>query len=315
MNIIVKAYGSAVPKKSLSNDDLAMMVDTSDEWIFSRTGIKSRHILEEGEGLSDLCVEAARKALDAAGIAAKDIGLIIAGTSTADNHFPSTACCVQAAIGAEGAAAFDLSAACSGFVYALHVADAMLRTAKYQYALVLGADALSKIVNWQDRGTCVLFGDGAGALVLEKREDEDKQGILASFIAGDGSKGECLLCPSKGEYPYITMQGQEVFKFAVRTVPESIEKVMQEAGLSKDDVKMYILHQANIRILEAVAKRLDEPMEKFPSNLERFGNTSGASIILLLDELLTEAKLVKGDTVVLCGFGAGLTWGAVAITI
>ncbi len=314
MNISLKACGSAIPKKYLSNDDLANMVDTSDEWIFSRTGIRGRHVLLEDESLSDLCIEASKKALENSGIKAEDIELIIVGTSTPDNNFPNTACVIQAALGVNKAFGFDISAACSGFVYAMHVARALLKTGSYKNALVLGGDALSKIIDWKDRSTCVLFGDGAGAAVLEC-SNEDESDILSSVMYSDGVRKDVLTCPSKGDYPFIKMQGQDVFKFAVRTVPETLEKAMAEAGISKNEVKMYVLHQANIRILEAVAKRLGESMDKFPDNLERVGNTSGASVILLLDELLRNKKLQKGDIIVMCGFGAGLTWGAVTIRI
>lgn len=314
MNILLEACGSALPKKILSNDDLANMVDTSDEWIFSRTGIKTRHILEKDESLNDLCIEASKKAIEKSLIKAENIDLIVVGTSTPDNNFPNTACTIQAAVGAKQAICFDVSAACSGFIYAMHLAKSLMKSENYKTALVIGADALSKVIDWQDRTTCILFGDGAGAAIL-KADKNEKSGILSSFIASDGSRKDSLTCPSRGEYPYISMKGQEVFKFAVRTVPEAIEKSILDAGIKKEDVKMYVLHQANIRILEAVAKKLGEPMEKFPSNLERLGNTSGGSVILLLDELLRENKLRKGDIIVISGFGAGLSYGAMTIII
>lgn len=314
MNIILDTCGSALPKKVLTNDDLSKMVDTSDEWIFSRTGIKTRHILKEDESLNDLCIKAATKALENSLVKAEDIELIIVGTSTADNNFPNTACSIQDAIGAKKAICFDLSAACSGFIYAMHIAKAMMKSEGHKNALVIGADAMSKITDWQDRSTCILFGDGAGAAVLVSNEDENR-GILSSFIASDGSKKDSLICKSRGDYPFISMQGQEVFKFAVRTVPEAIQKAILDAGIEKEDVKMYVLHQANIRILEAVAKKLDEPIEKFPSNLERLGNTSGGSLLILLDELLRNNKLKKGDVIVISGFGAGLSYGAMTIKL
>lgn len=315
MNILLKECASAVPKKCLTNVDLEGMVDTSDEWIFSRTGIKKRYILEKDENLSDLCIQAAKRALDKSDIEAGNIDLIIVATSTPDNNFPSIACSVQAEIKADKAVAFDISAACSGFLYALEIAKDMLGFGKYANALIIGADALSKIVDWENRETCVLFGDAAGACILGKEFSNEKRGIIASDIFSDGSKKSALTCATKGDYPFIKMNGQEVFKFAVRTVPLAIENILEKANISKEDIKMYILHQANIRIIEAVAKKLNENIEKFPTNLSEYGNTSAGSIILLLDELIQNKKLKKDDLIVLSGFGAGLTWAVMLIKI
>ncbi len=294
--------GSAVPEQVVTNDDLARFVDTSDEWIRTRTGIKERRIASAESGTSDLAIQAAKEALINAGVSADELDIIILATSSADCCFPSGACEVQAAIGAYKAAAFDLSAACSGFVYALNTIHGFFKAGIYRTGLVIGADTLSKLIDWNDRGTCVLFGDGAGAAVVRAEE----KGILHMTMGADGTRGDALECGGrttgnfltgkKPELGYMTMDGQEVFKFAVKTVPEAI--------------KYFILHQANYRIFESIAKRLKIPMEKFPTNLERFGNTSGATIPILLDEMNREGKLQRGDKLVLAGFGAGLTWGA-----
>ena len=319
MEIELCGTGCALPKKRLSNDDLSRMVDTSDAWIRERTGISYRHVVSEDESLAGLCSIASVRALEAAGIEARELDLIIVGTSTPDQHFPSCACTVQGQIGAEKAACFDVSAACSGFLYALHIAKHMMETGVYAKTLIIGGDVLSTHVDWTDRGTCVLFGDSAGAAVLIRKEkkEEDKKGtdcgILGSFIASDGSRKDSLTCNVLGKDRFIQMGGQEVFKFAVRTVPESIEKVLDISGLGKEDVGVYILHQANCRILESVARKLGEPIEKFPQNLDQRGNTSAGSVPILLDELVREGKLKKGDTAVLAGFGAGLTWGALTL--
>ena len=254
MEIELCGTGCALPKKRLSNDDLSRMVDTSDAWIRERTGISYRHVVSEDESLAGLCSIASVRALEAAGIEARELDLIIVGTSTPDQHFPSCACTVQGQIGAEKAACFDVSAACSGFLYALHIAKHMMETGVYAKTLIIGGDVLSTHVDWTDRGTCVLFGDGAGAAVLIRKEkkEEDKKGtdcgILGSFIASDGSRKDSLTCNVLGKDRFIQMGGQEVFKFAVRTVPESIEKVLDISGLGKEDVGVYILHQANCRI-------------------------------------------------------------------
>lgn len=316
MKISLKSSGFALPGKRMTNVDLSKIVDTSDEWISSRTGIKTRYILSNDEKLSELCIKAAKDCLKESFEDNPTIDLIIVATSTSDNCFPSMAHVVQESIGATNAVAFDISSACSGFIYALAVAKSMLDSGYYKKALVIGADALSKYIDWKDRSTCVLFGDGAGAVVLESADDkENTSDILAVSLGSDGTGKESLMCEIKGEYPFITMQGQDVFKFAVRKVPKSIEEALGLSGVKKEEVKMYILHQANIRIIEAVAKKLEEPTKKFPSNLEKYGNTSAGSIPILLGELLKQKKLQKGDLIVLSGFGAGLSWGSIVLKI
>ncbi|WP_394524134.1 beta-ketoacyl-ACP synthase III [Lacrimispora sp. JR3] len=316
MTIKIIGTGSAVPEQVVTNDDLAKIVDTNDEWIRTRTGIEERRIASAGSGTSHMATEAAKKALAQAGISAKDLDIIIFATSTPDCCFPSGACEVQAAIGADKAVAFDISAACSGFIFALHTVHSFFKAGIYQTGLVIGADTLSKIIDWQDRSTCVLFGDGAGAAVVRAEE----HGTLHMTMGSDGSKASALACTArttdsfltgkKPELGYMTMDGQEVFKFAVKTVPEAIRTVLSEGGTHIDEIKYFVLHQANYRIFESIAKRLKISMEKFPTNLERFGNTSGATIPILLDEMNREGKLERGDKIVLAGFGAGLTWGA-----
>ncbi len=316
MTIKIIGTGSAVPEQVVTNDDLAKIVDTNDEWIRTRTGIEERRIASAGSGTSHMAAEAAKKALAQAGISAKDLDIIILATSTPDCCFPSGACEVQAAIGADRAVAFDISAACSGFIFALHTVHSFFKAGIYQTGLVIGADTLSKIIDWQDRSTCVLFGDGAGAAVVRAEEN----GTLHMTMGSDGSKASALACTArttdsfltgkKPELGYMTMDGQEVFRFAVKTVPEAIRTVLSEGGTHIDEIKYFVLHQANYRIFESIAKRLKISMEKFPTNLERFGNTSGATIPILLDEMNREGKLERGDKIVLAGFGAGLTWGA-----
>lgn len=313
--------GSCVPERIVTNDDLAQIVETSDEWIQSRTGIRERRI-SEGADTAELAAGAAKAALENAGVSADDVDLILVATSTPDHCFPNAACMVQAAIGAERAVAYDISAACSGFLFAVNTAHAFLGSGIYKTALVIGADTLSKIVDWSDRSTCVLFGDGAGAAVLRVEEGE-KSGIFAMKMGSDGKKGPVLSCVSRTvgnfltntepQIGYMTMDGQEVFKFAVKKVPETIKELLDENGLEPKDVKHYVLHQANYRIAEAIAKRLKVSMEQIPTNMEHYGNTSGASIPLLLDELNRAGKIQKGDLLVLAGFGAGLTWGATLV--
>lgn len=320
MTIRIVGTGSYAPERVVTNDDLAAMMDTSDEWIRTRTGIRQRRI-SEGIGVSGMAAEAAERAIENAGIQAEEIDLILLGTSTPDSCFPNGACEVQAAIGARRAAAYDISAACSGFLFALNTAYGFLKAGLYRTVLVIGADCLSKVVNWKDRGTCVLFGDGAGAVVVAAEEGTDKTaGILHMLMGADGRKGPVLACTSRTvgnfltgtepELGYMTMDGQEVFKFAVKKVPEVIEALLEESQTDLAEVKYFVLHQANYRISEAVAKRLRVSMDRVPVNIDRYGNTSGASVPLLLDELNRAGKLQKGELLVLAGFGAGLTWGA-----
>ena len=307
--------GSYVPAQVVTNEDLAKIVDTSDEWIAGRTGIRQRRVVRE-EGTSHMAAEAARKALENAGMDAKELDLILMGTTSPDHCFPSGACEVQEAIGAVNACGFDVSAACSGFLFALSTMQAFIQAGIYRTGLVIGADCISKLVDWKDRSTCVLFGDGAGAAVV-RAEDT---GVIHTVMKSDGAKWNVLSCVSRTggnfingittEPGFITMDGQEVFKFAVKTVPACIHQVLEESGVSIDEVKYFVLHQANYRIVESVAKRLKQPMDKFPMNMEFYGNTSAATVPILLDEMNRAGKLNKGDKIVMSGFGAGLTWGA-----
>ncbi|MCI7321790.1 MAG: ketoacyl-ACP synthase III [Lachnospiraceae bacterium] len=308
--------GSALPSKVVSNDDLAQVMDTSDEWIRSRTGICSRHIAVE-ETTTGLAVEASKKALDEAGISGEDIDLIIAATVSSDYLFPTLACEVQAAIGAKNATAFDISAGCSGFLFALATADGYFATGRFQKALIIGAEVLSKMMDWDDRSTCVLFGDGAGAAVVSAEEDH----LLSMVQGSDGAGGMALMCENRPvnnlyrqlgpqTYSFTKMNGSEVYKFAVRTVPQAISEALEKAQISVDQVKYFLLHQANLRIIESVAKRLRQPIDKFPTNLEECGNVSAASVPILLDKVRGEGMIEKGDKIVMAGFGAGLTWGA-----
>ena len=312
--------GSYLPEYVVTNDDLAKLVDTSDEWIASRTGIRNRRIATNESGV-DMAAAAAEEALKDAGMDGSEIDLILVATCSSDFQFPSTACLVQKAIHATNAAAFDLSAACTGFVVAYNTAAAYLNAGVYQTALIIGSESLSNLTNWKDRGTCILFGDGAGAAVLKS---EDMRYYLP-VTHSDGSKGEALCCrsrydrselspedlPKTDEKEYLMqMDGREVFMFAVKSVPQAVKEVLEKNNVAQEEISFYILHQANKRIVEAIAKRLGEPLEKFPMNLEEYGNTSSASIPILLDELNRAGKLQKGQKIILAGFGAGLTWGA-----
>lgn len=310
--------GSYVPGQIVTNDDLAKIVETSDEWILERTGIRERRIGIE-EGTSYMAAKAAQRALENAGVEAEEIDLIMLATSSPDHCFPNGACEVQAAIGAVNATAFDISAACSGFEFALSTVQAFIQSGVYQTALIIGADCLSKLTDWTDRGTCVLFGDGAGAAVVRA----DETGIIHSVMGSDGIRGAVLSCVARsngnflnGKTPglgYMYMDGQEVFKFAVKKVPECIRQLLKESDTDIEEISYFVLHQANSRICESVAKRLKQPMEKVPMNIDRYGNTSGATVPILLDELNREGKLNRGDKLVLAGFGGGLTWGAVLL--
>ena len=308
--------GSCLPETVVTNNFLSEIMDTSDEWIRSRTGIRERRLVKE-ETTSSMCIEASRKALEDAGLEPEDIDLILVGTITGDYVTPSTACEIQAGIGAVKAVAFDLNAACSGFLFALNTAHAYLQAGIYRNALVLGAETLSKIMDWSDRSTCVLFGDGAGAAVV--RADSDGHGLMAFEQGSDGAKGMVLACPGRvNNNPlvsnptalnYVAMDGQEVYKFAVTTVPRSIIRVLDKAGLVPEDVDYYVLHQANIRIIQSVAKRLKLSEDKFPISLDHCGNISAGSVPILLDEMNRKGMLKSGMKIVLSGFGAGLTWG------
>lgn len=315
-NIEIIGTGSSIPELKVSNDELARFVDTSDEWISERTGIKERRI-STGENTTELAVQAAQKALVNAGIPAEELDLIIVATVTPDNFFPSTACLVQARIGARKAMSFDISAACTGFIYSLSIAGKFLRSGTHKTALVIGVEVLSKITDWDDRSTCVLFADGAGAAVLQRGEE----GIISEVTESDGNGAENLSCPAmplknkfmpEADCPpnFISMNGREIYKFAVKVIPECILRVLENTGYSLEDIKHIIPHQANVRILEAAAKKLDIDKEKFYVNIHKYGNTSGASIPLALDEMAREGLLEPGDLIIIVGFGAGLTYGA-----
>ncbi len=315
--------GSCLPEKVVTNHDLAKIVDTSHEWIVSRTGIHTRRITDDNTATSDLATNAAKIALERANIKAEDLDLIIVTTVTPDMNFPSTACIVQSNIGAKKAAAFDLEAACSGFLYGISVADQFIKTGAYDNVLVIGAETLSKITNWNDRNTCVLFGDGAGAVVLGPIEEG--RGILSTYLGADGEGGKFLTMPAGGSrmpasiqsveqnLHYIKMDGSEVFKFAVRIMGNAAKKALELCNLRVDDIDYLVPHQANTRIISSAAKRLNLPMEKVYVNLDIYGNMSAASIPVALDEAVSKGEIKKGDNVVLVGFGGGLTWGSCVI--
>ncbi|MGE0875743.1 MAG: beta-ketoacyl-ACP synthase III [Burkholderiales bacterium] len=310
--------GSFLPGPPVTNDDLARRVDTSDAWIRERTGIAARHIAEPTVASSDLALEASRRALEAAGIPAQDIDLIILATSTPDYVFPSTACLLQRKLGIRDCPAFDLQAVCSGFVYALATADKFIRSGQHSRVLVVGAEVFSRILDWKDRGTCVLFGDGAGAVVLAA---DDKPGIHACALHADGSHADILSVPgnvSGGAIvgsPYLQMVGNQVFKFAVKVLDEVARETVAAAGMTIADIDWLIPHQANVRILEATAKRLGLAADRLVVTVDHHGNTSAASIPLALDEYLRAGRIRPGQRVLMEGVGGGFTWGAVLATI
>lgn len=320
MNTRIVGTGHCLPETVVTNDDLAKIMDTSDEWISSRTGIRQRRLVKE-ETTASLAASAAQKALEDAGIQAEDIDLIIVATLSADYITPSCACEVQDMIGAKRAVAFDLNAACSGFLFALNTASMYLKQGVYKNAIVIGAESLSRILDWDDRSTCVLFGDGAGAVVVQATEDDaEGQGIISFTQSSDGARGMVLsgvnrtnnnpLISTGTEPGYLQMNGQEVYKFAVSTVPACITEVLEKAGMDISEIKYFLLHQANVRILQSVGKRLKVSEEKIPISLDHCGNVSAASVPILLDEINKKGMLEKGDKIVLAGFGGGLTWGA-----
>lgn len=316
MSIRIIGTGSALPEKIVSNQDLTELVETSDEWIKERTGIGSRHI-STGETLVSLAAEACEKALENAGREAAEVELLLVATCSPERNIPCAACQVQSVIGANQAVAFDLNAACAGFLFALNTAWAYVEAGIYKNALVAGGEVLSKIVDWTDRGTCILFGDGAGAVYVEKCETG---GILGFVQHSDGTRGDVLKCDSRAlknpyvdramETQFVQMDGREVFSFAVRQVPASIQEVLEQTGVGVADIDLFVLHQANKRIIEGISKRLSMDMERFPINLDRVGNMSAAAIPVLLDELNRQGRLKSGMKLVLSGFGAGLTYGA-----
>jgi len=305
--------GSYLPPRVMENDEFARRLETSDAWIRERTGIARRHVADESQTSSDLALEASKQALQAAGVAASDIDLIVVATSTPDYIFPSTACLLQAKLGVKGCAAFDVQAVCTGFIYALATADSFVRGGTANKALVVGTEVFSRILDWNDRGTCVLFGDGAGAVVLASSE---KPGIHASRLHADGGQVGMLSVPgnvSRGRIvgsPFLQMNGQGVFKFAVRVLDESARETVAAAGMRLADIDWLIPHQANIRIMQSTARKLKLAPEKLIATVDRHGNTSAASIPLALDESVRAGKIKRGDTVMLEGVGGGFTWGA-----
>jgi len=312
----IAGTGGYLPEHCVTNDELATRVDTSDEWISTRTGIRQRHFAADGELASDLALKASLKAIDAAGIAASDLGLIIVATTTPDVVFPSTACILQHKLGVGGCPAYDLQAVCSGFVYALASADLAVRAGHCRHALVVGAEVYSRILDWKDRSTCVLFGDGAGAVVLSASETA---GVLSSHLHADGSYSGILGVPGRIDSgriegsPYVRMDGNSVFRFAVKVLAEVAHEALDANALTALDIDWLIPHQANIRIIEATAKRLGLPMERVVVTVDRHANTSAASIPLALDEAVRDGRIRSGQHVLLEGVGGGFTWGAVLI--
>jgi 3-oxoacyl-[acyl-carrier-protein] synthase-3 len=318
---VITGYGSFAPEKKLTNDELAKMIDTSDEWITTRTGIKVRHITNDSESTAFLATEAAKKALAEAKLDASELDLIIVATITPEMVFPSTASFVQRSLLAKKACVFDLAAACSGFIYGLSIVQQFLESGRYKNALVIGAETLSKITNWSDRTSCILFGDGAGAVVLERSED-GRKGIMYSTMSSDGDFWQALNCQAYGSrYPsdkkledpkkiYMEIKGREVYQQAVRRIIEAVTDCLNHCGLSIDDVNMIISHQMNARIIESAAKRLKLPDEKVFLNIAEYGNTSAASVPIAFDECARSGRIKRGDIIIFVAFGAGLTWGA-----
>ena len=319
----IKIVGSGfyVPEKVLTNADLEKMVDTTDEWITTRSGIKERHILAEDQATSDMAIEAAKQALDDAGVGVDEIDLIVLATATPDTLFPSTSCWVQRGLGADHVPAFDISAACSGFLYGLILSESLILSGAHKRILLIAAESLSRITNWEDRATCVLFGDGAAAVVLE--ESSDDSGMTSYYWAADGNLAELLLQPGGGsrvpisqevvdqKNHFLAMKGNEVFKHAVKRMGEAAEKAVEKAGLSKEDIAYLIPHQANIRIIKATGRRLGLPDEKVFVNIHKYGNMSCVTIPVALHEMKEAGKLKKGDNIVMVAFGSGFTWAGI----
>ena len=316
----ITGWGMAVPEKVLTNEEIARMVDTSDEWIVSRTGIRERRIASQDQSSASLATDAALKALEVADLKPSEVDLIVVATSSPEYLFPATACVVQDQIGAKKAGAFDLSAACTGFIYAVNMAAQAIQSGAIDNALVIGAETLSRLTNWQDRNTCILFGDGAGAFVLQMSYEPG--GVLSAVMRSDGSGGNSLYIPAGGSripttaetvaqgLHYIHMNGREVYRFATRVMIQATQEAVADAKLEMQDVDLIIPHQANQRIIEAAARGLDFPMEKVVSNVDRYGNTSTASIPIATCEAFKDGRLHPGDKIVFVGFGGGLTWGA-----
>jgi len=301
----IAGTGSFLPEKVYTNADLERMVDTTDKWITDRTGIKKRHIAGEGETTCDLAEHASRAAIDAAGLKTDDIDLIVVATTTPDQVFPSTACLLQKRLDIHGPAAFDVQAVCSGFVYALSIADKFIKTGAAKNALVVGAETLSRIIDWSDRTTCVLFGDGAGAVVLSA---SDKPGIISTHLHADGEYEPLLTVPSS--QPFIQMQGREVFKVAVNTLGRIVDETLNAAGMTQADIDWLVPHQANVRIINAIGKKLSLPSERVVVTVQDHGNTSAASVPLALDTAVRDGRIQRGHTLFLEAFGGGFTWGS-----
>jgi 3-oxoacyl-[acyl-carrier-protein] synthase III len=313
----ITGTGGYLPERALTNADLERIVDTTDEWIVSRTGIRKRHIARDDETTCDLAERAAHRAIEAAGIRLNDIDLIVLGTTTPDIVFPSTACLLQQRLDIHGCAAFDVQAVCTGFIYALAIADKFIRTEAAQCALVIGAETYSRIVDWTDRTTCVLFGDGAGAVVLQS---SNEPGILSSHLHADGQYQELLKVPGglsygphQGSNAYVKMQGNEVFKIAVNILSRIVDETLAANNLAKSDIGWLVPHQANIRIIAATAKKLDMPMSRVVVTIGEHGNTSAASVPLALDQAIRDGRIKRGETLLLAAFGAGFTWGSVLV--
>jgi 3-oxoacyl-[acyl-carrier-protein] synthase-3 len=322
---IIAGTGSFVPEKRLTNDDLAKLVDTNDEWIVQRTGIRERRIAGKDESTATLATAAARKALEAAGLQPKDIDIVLCGTITPEMTFPSTACFVAASLGLNSTPAFDIAAACSGFIYTLETGAALIKSGRYRNALVIGAETLSRITDYKDRGSCILFGDGAGAVVLQ-RSNDPKRGLIYSSLHADGSGWEMLFCKPGSRFPieegllgagdqYMKIKGREVYKFAVTRFEELIEDAMRKCELSVEDVSLIVPHQVNQRIIDSAMQKLGLPPEKAFVNIDKYGNTSAASIPIALDEAWRAGRIKQGDVIVFVEFGAGLTWANAVVRV
>lgn len=324
---VLTGVGAATPERVLTNFDFEKMVETSDEWIVTRTGIRERHVVENGTVGTDLALEASRKALQEAGLSPEELDLILLGTVTPDYLVPSSACILQQKLGAAKAAAMDVVAGCTGFIYGLATANAFVQSGMYKNVLIIGVEVLSKLTNYKDRNTCVLFGDAAGAVVVQAAPPDERRGILSTFLAADGSLADLLYVPIGGTVEpltpenyekrghYIKMAGNEVFKSAVREMGEAAALALEKAGCSAEELALLIPHQANIRIIEATAKRVGLPMEKVYVNIDRYGNTSSASVPLALWEARQKGRVKNGDLVLMVAFGAGFTWGSVLVRL
>jgi 3-oxoacyl-[acyl-carrier-protein] synthase-3 len=322
---IIAGTGSFVPEKRLTNDDLSKMVETTDEWITQRTGIRERRVVSDGESTATLATHAASRALKAAGLEAKEIDLVVVGTVTSEMVFPSTACFVAAALGMGTTPAFDVAAACSGFLYTLDTAAAFIKAGRYKNVLAIGSETLSRITDYTDRSSCILFGDGAGAVVLQRSSDL-RRGLLYSSLHADGTGWEMLYCPPGSRHPidaamladrqqFMKIKGREVYKFAVQRFCELIDDAMRKSELCADQVKLIVPHQVNQRIIDSAMQKLNLPSEKAFVNIDRYGNTSSASIPIALDEAVRSGKLIKGDVVIFVAFGAGLTWANAVVRL